>query len=98
MSVELRMSWICGECRCRQPKRDNSHTPVRPHVMWGLNTTSTASCLDVSMQTSDNVTVRAKPRYTQTTMGSTAESITGNDLKDSVVRELKTCKLNSKHS
>ncbi|CAK1596101.1 unnamed protein product [Parnassius mnemosyne] len=93
MSVELKMSWICGECRCRQPKRDNSHTQVRPHVMQDLNTTSTASCLDVSMQTSDNVTVRAKPRHAQTTMGSTGESITGNDLKDSVVRELKNLQI-----
>lgn len=93
MSVELKMSWICGECRCRQPKRDNSHTPVRPHVMQDQNTTSTASCLDVSMQTSDNVTVRTKPRYAQTTMGSTGESITGNDLKDSVVRELKNLQI-----
>lgn len=93
MSVELKMSWICGECRCRQPKRDNSHTPVRPHVTQDLNTTSTASCLDVSMQTSENVTVRTKPRYAQTTMGSTGESITGNDLKDSVVRELKNLQM-----
>ncbi|CAG5007806.1 unnamed protein product [Parnassius apollo] len=93
MSVELNRSRICGECCCRQPKRDTSHTPVRPHLMQDLNTTSTASCPDVSMQTSDNVTVRAQPRYAQTTTGSTGESITGNDLKDYVVRELKNLQI-----
>lgn len=94
MSLESKKSWICAECRCRQPKRDNSHTPVRPYPMQNVNITPITSCLDVSMQTTDNVTVRTKPRYAQTSIENSGESITGDNLKDSVVRELKNLQIN----
>lgn len=29
MTVQLRNSWKCQVCRCKEPKTDNTHTPVR---------------------------------------------------------------------
>lgn len=64
-STEFKNSWICVECRSKIPKGDNSHTPVRQHLMHDMSIAS--DCPDVSVSTPDNVTVRTGMRYAQTT-------------------------------
>lgn len=57
MSSDFKKTWICFECRSLLPKHDNSNTPVRQPI--GHNTGAAASgCLDISMHTPDNVTLR----------------------------------------
>lgn len=50
-SDSYKATWICPSCRCKEPKKDNTHTPVRPTVSPINNT-----------QLYENVTVRAKSK------------------------------------
>lgn len=88
LTTDFKSTWICVECLSRQPKHDNSHTPVRQSQTQDLSRT-TSDCLDISMQTPDNVTVRTRARYTQAPIGNKAEDALVKSLKDSVVQELK---------
>ncbi|KAJ8704778.1 hypothetical protein PYW08_012098 [Mythimna loreyi] len=82
MDPTLKTTWKCPECRCKQPKTDNTNTPIRPalnpgHTAGGY---SSENC---------NVTLRGKPSYT-TPESTEIESdyITENKLRSILKQEL----------
>ncbi|XP_026333713.1 uncharacterized protein LOC113240589 [Hyposmocoma kahamanoa] len=62
LSPEIKLSWVCVECRSKIPKGDNSNTPVRQYFMQD---STTRDCHDFSNSSPDNVTVRTGRRYGQ---------------------------------
>lgn len=62
LSPEIKLSWVCVECRSKIPKGDNSNTPVRQYCMQDI---ITRDCHDISNSSPDNVTVRTGRRYGQ---------------------------------
>ncbi|CAH0729507.1 unnamed protein product, partial [Brenthis ino] len=54
MSSEMKSSWICDVCRCKQPRGDHSNTPVRnspmemDFVTQRVKSRSTCSCLSAN--------------------------------------------------
>ncbi|CAG9565955.1 unnamed protein product [Danaus chrysippus] len=62
-SSEFKAKWICPSCRCKEPKRDNINTPIRP--------TSTLS----NAQVYENVTLRTKSKSSSNCSCISADSI-----------------------
>lgn len=63
LTSEFKKMWICFECRSKLPKNDNSQTPVRQQLGHDMSVVS--DCLDVSMYSPDNITVRTGKRHAQ---------------------------------
>ncbi|KAL4702548.1 hypothetical protein ACJJTC_007157 [Scirpophaga incertulas] len=59
-SDELKISWVCVECRSKIPKGDNSHTPVRQQHIQAQGTSSDNP--DISMHSPAYVTLRTGAR------------------------------------
>lgn len=78
MDLTLKNTWKCPECRCKQPKTDNTNTPIRP-ILNPICSPS-ENC---------NVTLRGKPSYT-TPVSAEIEGdyITENKLRSILKQEI----------
>lgn len=97
LSSDFKRTWICFECRSALPKYDNSNTPVRQQLSHNKGTGS--GCLDVSMHSPDNITIRCGQRSAQPAQPAQIMTKCDNDTPYSmtpVVQGIKKCRMSLK--
>ncbi|CAG5018742.1 unnamed protein product [Parnassius apollo] len=60
MNQEIRHSWKCPKCHSKQPKTDNTNSPLRQPLQSTQPGRSNVSVLDETSCEASNVTIRAR--------------------------------------
>ncbi|CAH1647053.1 unnamed protein product [Spodoptera littoralis] len=81
MDNDSKAAWRCPECRCKQPKSDNTNTPIR----------AAGNSLAVSLDSSDvcNVTLRRPANSTPGERNTSSDFITEDKLRTILKHEIR---------